>query len=66
MYRQRFGIEASYRQMNQVRTRTTSRNPVIRLLLVGLPFVIFNLYSANRQQIAICLRNPVGPLLNTG
>jgi hypothetical protein len=62
MYRQRFGIEASYRQMNQVRTRTTSRNPVIRLLLVGLAFVIFNLYIANRQQIAICLKNPVVPV----
>lgn len=58
MYRQRFGIEASYRQMNQVRTRTTSRNPVLRLLLVGLAFVIFNLYIANRQQIAIALKHP--------
>jgi len=59
MYRQRFGIEASYRQMNQVRARTTSRNPVLRLLLVGLAFVIFNLYIANRQHIAICLKHPV-------
>ena len=48
--------------MNQVRTRTTSRNPVIRLLLVGLAFVIFNLYIATRQQIAICLKNPVVPV----
>ena len=62
MYRQRFGIEASYRQMNQVRTRTTSRNPVLRLLLVGLAFVIFNFYIAHRQQIAICLKNPVAPV----
>jgi hypothetical protein len=62
MYRQRFGIEASYRQMNQVRTRTTSRHPVIRLLLVGLAFVIFNLYIANRQQVAICLKNPAVPV----
>jgi putative transposase len=59
MYRQRFGIEASYRQMNQVRARTASRNPVLRLLLVGLAFVIFNLYIALRQHIAICLKNPV-------
>ncbi len=44
--------------MNQVRTRTTSRNPVIRLLLVGLAFVIVNLYIANRQQFAICLKHP--------
>ncbi len=62
MYRRRFGIEASYRQMNQVRTRTTSRNPVLRLLLVGLAFVIFNLYIANRQEIAICLKNPAAPV----
>jgi hypothetical protein len=60
-YRQRFGIEASYRQMNQVRARTASRNPVIRLLLVGLAFVIFNLYIAIRQHVAICLKNPVVP-----
>jgi hypothetical protein len=62
MYRQRFGIEASYRQMNQVRARTASRNPVLRLLLVGLAFVIFNLYITNRQLVAICLKNPVVPI----
>ena len=62
MYRQRFGIESSYRQMNQVRARTTSRNPVIRLLLVGLAFVIFNLYITNRQHIVICLKNPTVPI----
>jgi hypothetical protein len=61
-YRQRFGIEASYRQMNQVRARTASRNPVLRLLLVGLAFVIFNLYITNRQLVAICLKNPVVPV----
>jgi putative transposase len=62
MYRQRFGIEASYRQMNQVRARTASRNPVLRLLLVGLAFVLFNLYIANRQLVAICLKNPLVPV----
>ena len=61
MYRQRFGIETSYRQMNQVRARTTSRNPVIRLLLVGLAFILFNLYIANRQHFTICLKNPAKP-----
>ena len=58
MYRQRFGIEASYRQMNQVRARTASRNPVVRFLFVGLAFILFNLYMALRQQVAICLKNP--------
>jgi putative transposase len=62
MYRQRFGIETSYRQMNQVRARTTSRNPVVRLLLVGLAFIIFNLYITHRERIAICLKNPAGPV----
>jgi putative transposase len=56
MYHQRFGIETSYRQMNQVRARTTSRNPVIRLLFVGLAFILFNLYIANRQHFAIGLK----------
>ncbi len=42
LYRQRFGIETSYRQMNQVRARTTTRNPAVRLLLVGLAFILFN------------------------
>lgn len=51
IYRQRFGIETSYRQMNKVRARTTTRNPVIRLLLVGLAFVLFNLYIALRQHL---------------
>jgi putative transposase len=54
MYRLRFGIESSYRQMNQVRARTTSRNPSLRLLLVGLAFILFNVYIASRQHFAIC------------
>ena len=48
--------------MNQVRARTASRNPVIRLLLVGLAFVIFNLYITNRQLVTICLKNPGVPM----
>jgi len=31
-YRQRFGIETSYRQMNQARIRTTTRQPGLRFL----------------------------------
>lgn len=61
MYRRRFGIETSYRQMNQVRARTTSRNPVIRLLFVGLAFILFNLYVANRQHFVIGLKQPAKP-----
>lgn len=45
MYRLRFGIESSYRMMNQVRARTCSRKPNLRLLLVGIAFTILNLWS---------------------
>jgi putative transposase len=45
MYRLRFGIESSYRMMNQVRARTCSRKPSLRLLLVGVAFTILNLWS---------------------
>lgn len=44
LYRHRFGIETSYRQMNTVRARTSSRDPRLRLLLVGLALVLVNLY----------------------
>lgn len=58
LYRQRFGIETSYRQMNSMRARTSTRNPAIRLLLVGLAFVIFNLYITMRQMAASALKSP--------
>jgi Transposase DDE domain len=41
-YRARFGIESSYRQMNQARGRTTTRRPELRLLYVGLALVLRN------------------------
>jgi putative transposase len=59
LYRQRFGIESSYRQMNQVRARTSTRNPVVRLLLVGLAFVFFNLYISLRQTLSSALKQPL-------
>lgn len=42
--------------MNQVRARTSTRNPVIRLLLVGLAFVLFNLYITLRQNLSSALK----------
>lgn len=49
LYRRRFGIETSYRQTHQVRARTSSRNPALRLLLVGLALLIVNLWVLMRQ-----------------
>jgi hypothetical protein len=43
-YRQRFGIESSYRQMNQARIRTTTRDPLLRLFFVGLALILRNVW----------------------
>jgi putative transposase len=43
-YRSRFGIESSYRMAHQVRARTTSRDPALRLLLVTVACLLVNLW----------------------
>ena len=44
LYRQRFGIETSYRQMNQARARTCTRNPGVRLFLVAVALLLRNVW----------------------
>ena len=39
-YRGRFGIESSYRQVHQARIRTSSRNPVLRLVFIGVALTL--------------------------
>jgi len=46
-YRERFGIETSYRQKNQARGWTTSTNPEYRLLLEGSALLL--------RQVWVCL-----------
>jgi putative transposase len=43
-YRRRFGIETSYRQLHQGRARTCSRNPAVRLFLVGVALLLRNVW----------------------
>ena len=43
-YRKRFGIETSYRQMNQCRIRPCTRNPLLRLLFVGIALLLRNVW----------------------
>jgi hypothetical protein len=43
-YRKRFGIETSYRQMNEARIKTSTRDPVQRLLFVGIALVLRNVW----------------------
>ena len=45
-YRRRFGIESSYRLLEQVRGRTTARNAALRFLWMGIALVIGNLWIA--------------------
>ena len=63
-YRRRFAIETSYRQMHQLRARTTSRNPVWRLLLVGLAFILVNLYITLRRTFVVGASTDYHPTTN--
>ena len=44
MYRKRFGIEASYRQMHEARIKTCTRDPKLRLLFIGIALVLRNIW----------------------
>ena len=43
-YRKRFGIESSYRLKNLCRIRTTNKKPTLRLLFVGISFLLVNIW----------------------
>jgi hypothetical protein len=51
-YRQRFGIETSYRQQNQGKAFTTKKAVVYRLLLVGLALLLRQLWVWWTWQVA--------------
>ena len=61
-YRRRFGIETTYRLMNRVRARTSSRSPALRLLFVGLALILVQFYVALRRACALLLTDPARPL----
>jgi hypothetical protein len=52
LYRQRFGIESSYRQKNQAQGQTTSRDPVYRLLLEGVAYLLRQVWVVLTEQLA--------------
>ncbi len=43
-YRKRFGIETSYRLKNICLIKTNNKKPVLRLLFVGISFLIVNIW----------------------
>ncbi len=52
LYQRRFGIETSYRQKNQAKATTTSRDPVYRLLLEGLGYLIRQIWVVLTAQLS--------------
>src|SRR6266446_4385996 len=52
LYRRRFGIETSYRQKNQAKATTTSRDSVYRLLLEGLGYLLRQVWVVLTEQLA--------------
>lgn len=44
LYRKRFAIETTYRQMNEARIKTCSRDPGIRLLFAAIALVLRNVW----------------------
>lgn len=56
-YRQRFGIESSYRIMNQARANTTSKKSMMRFLLVGIAFLLTNVWGWFKWNVVRILRH---------
>lgn len=57
-YRQRFGIETSYRLMRTVRAITKSPNVALRFFLIALAFIIVNCWVYCQKRYADCFFHP--------
>ena len=51
-YRKRFGIETSYRQMNEGKAKTTKKDVKYRLLLIGLALLLRQVWVWLTQHVA--------------
>jgi hypothetical protein len=54
LYQRRFGIETSYRQKNQAQATTTSKDPVYRLLLEGIAYLLRQVWVVLTEELARC------------
>lgn len=50
-YRSRFAIEATYRQLGQARIRTSTRDPLLRLLYVAVALILRNVWVWLHWQV---------------
>jgi hypothetical protein len=55
-YRRRFGIETSYRQLNEGKGRTTKKDVAYRLLLLGIGLLLRQVWVWLTWQLACALR----------
>jgi hypothetical protein len=51
-YRKRFGIETSYRQMNEAKAKTTKKDVAYRLLLIGVALLMRQVWVWLTSQVA--------------
>jgi hypothetical protein len=51
LYRQRFGIEAKYRQLGSLLAPTSSRDERVRLLLVGVALLLLNVWEWLHSEV---------------
>lgn len=61
LYRRRFGIEASYRQLKQARIRTSTRDPLVRLFYVGLALVLRNVWVWLNAMVSVSPAPTIAP-----
>jgi len=59
LYRRRFAIETSYRQLKRARIRTSTRNPLLRLFYVAVALILRNVWVW--LHLVILARNPNCP-----
>jgi Transposase DDE domain len=50
-YRRRFGIETSYRQLHEAHIKTSTRDPTLRLLFVGIALILRNAWVWVHYQL---------------
>ena len=55
-YRRRWGIETGYRQIEQVRAKTTSRKQGIRLLVFFISIFVYNMWAVERNKRGLWCR----------
>jgi Transposase DDE domain len=50
-YRRRFGIETSYRQLHEAHIKTSTRDPTLRLLFIGIALILRNIWVWVHYQL---------------